>query len=143
MPLPRFHRVDFRAIPFERLMLYFGYYTLGLGLLLFFPVTLDMLRIARPAHTAWTELVAFLVMFTGLVVVWCARNIRTRAGLLYWKGILGVVLGLHLAWFGFIRYSGAMMGVFGVVDLAMGLVILRRLPTEVRLSHEQLLRDIL
>ena len=141
MPMPRLRFRDPRTIPFDRLMRGFGLYTIALGLLLFFPVTLDVLRIARPSHTAWTELSGFLVMFTGGVVLWCSRQVRARAALLYWKGLLSVAVGLHLVWFGFFEYMGAMLGVFGLADLALGVIILTRLPREAHAQPLQLLQD--
>jgi len=118
-----------------------GVYNLVFGMGLFFPALGRAVGIRQPDSVFFSELIALLVVFLGVLLILCSRNLAARASLVYWIGVLLVVAFIHQAWFGFFRAHGAMVGVSGLIDLAIGLGYLLGLPKSLGRSHSQLLCD--
>ena len=82
-------------------------------------------------------------VFYGVVLLICSARLSARASIVYWIGLLRLILFVHLGWYGFVENQGTMLGVMGVVELLIGGVYLIGLPGAVGASHRQLLRDSL
>ncbi len=119
-----------------------GWYNIVVGFALFFPVLFRSLGVRFPESVVWSELVGFLAMFLGVMLVWCARDLQARATIVYWEGWLRIVIFLHLGWFGFFGGIGALLGLIGVIDLLIGLTYILGLPGAVGKSHGTLLGDM-
>ncbi len=118
-----------------------GIYNFVAGLSLFFPALHSFLGIAVPESVVWGELIGMLVVLLGVILIVCSRNLQTRAPIVYWDGIGRIVVFVLLGWFGFFGGIGVMLGVFGLIDLAIGLVYIFGLPKTLGRGHGQLMWD--
>jgi hypothetical protein len=75
------------------------------------------------------------------MLIICSRNLRARASIVYWEGILRIGLFLLLAGYGFFGGIGIAMAFVGIVDLIIGLGYVFGLPRSLNLSAMDLLKD--
>ena len=125
----------------KKLVFWIGVYDLISGFTLFFPDLHAALGVTAPQSIVLSELVALLLMWLGLALVLCSHNLAERGAIVYWSGVFRLMFFIHLTWFGFMAGYGVMLGVFGLVDLAIGLIILVGLPRAVGRTPGQLLLD--
>ena len=102
---------------------------------------LEFLQVPAPESGVWVRLPATLVIYLGIMLVLCSRNLRWRASVLYWEGILRIAVGVLLAGYGLFGDLGIAMAVVGIVDLSIGVAYLIRLPRSLNVTHSQLLSD--
>ena len=72
--------------------------------------------------------ILLLFFYLGIVLILCSRDLRNRASLVYWEGVLRIFGFILFAGFGFLGEMGIMLGIFGIVDLIIGLVYLIGIP---------------
>ena len=118
-----------------------GIYNLLLAGAVFFPALLRMLGIRMPDSVLWTEIIAWIVAFLGVMLILCSRNLKARASIVYWGGWLRIAAAVELCWFGFLRSHGAMLGMLGLIDAAIGIVYLAGLTRMLGASHADLALD--
>jgi hypothetical protein len=118
-----------------------GAYNIVLGSGFLIPGFAGLLGLQLPEANVWLWLPAVLVIYLGLLLVLCSRNLETLGTLVYWEGVLRVVVGLMLGWFGFWTDLGIIAGLIGIVDLLIGLGYLTGLPRELNRPPSSLLLD--
>lgn len=106
-----------------------------------FPPLLRLMGITPPQSNFWLWFGAAAVIFMGVVLILSSRDLPTRGSLVYWEGIMRLVAFLLFAGFGFFGGLGFMLGVFGCVDLLIGLVYLIGLPQMLGTTPADLLLD--
>lgn len=119
-----------------------GVYNIVAGIGLFFPALFHALGVRFPVSVVWTELIGFLVVFLGLMLIWCSRDLAARGQLVYWDGVLRLVVFLHMGWFGFFGDTGPTFGAIGVIDGLIGLGYLLGLPKATGRGHASLMWDL-
>ncbi|MFQ5899039.1 MAG: hypothetical protein ACE5JN_12460 [Candidatus Methylomirabilia bacterium] len=118
-----------------------GIYNIVAAISFFFPRFLHMLRIQTPGSVFWTELIAVVVIYLGIVLILCSRKLAARASIVYWEGYTRVMAFLLMAWFGFFGGIGFLVGILGIIDLVFGLVYIFGLPSALNTTHGKLLLD--
>jgi len=125
----------------EKFVFWTGIYDLAVGIGFFIPGMAAALGIKEPESLFFSWSPALLVLYLGVLLIFCSRNLRARGTLVYWEGILRVVGFFLLAGFGFIGDLGFMLGVMGIVDLVIGIGYLVGLPRALNTTHADLLWD--
>jgi len=105
------------------------------------PWVVKMLGVPLPESYFWLWFAAALVIYLGVVLVISSRNIKTRAPVIYWEGILRLVGFVLMAGFGILGGLGIAVTVLGVVDLIIGLVYLIGLPNSMNTTPMNILLD--
>ena len=125
----------------QKFVFWTGVYNIVLGLGFLFPPLVDFLQIPAPDSGVWVRLPATMVIYLGVLLIICSRNLRARASIVYWEGILRILLFLLLAGYGFFGGLGIAMAFVGIVDLIIGLGYVFGLPRSLNVTSSQLLRD--
>jgi hypothetical protein len=118
-----------------------GVYNIVLGLGFLFPPLVDFLQVPAPESGLWVRLPATIVIFLGVMLIICSRNLRARGSIVYWEGILRIGLFLLLAGYGFFGGIGIAMAFVGIVDLIIGVGYVYGLPRSLNVSAMDLLKD--
>ncbi|MCX6001165.1 MAG: hypothetical protein NTY79_01310, partial [Chloroflexi bacterium] len=84
---------------------------------------------------------AALVIYLGIVLVISSMNMKARAPVIYWEGILRIVGFFLMAGFGLFGGLGPAVALLGVVDLVIGLVYLVGLPKALNTTAMNILLD--
>ena len=105
------------------------------------PWVVKMLGVPLPASYFWLWFAAALVIYLGIVLVISSRNMKARAPVIYWEGILRLVGFILMAGFGIFGGLGLAVTLLGVVDLVIGLVYLVGLPITLNTSAINILLD--
>jgi hypothetical protein len=99
------------------------------------------LGIKLPPSNFWLWFPAALIIFVGIVLILCSRNLSARAPIVYWEAILRIVGFLVLGGFGFFGGFGIILGILGIVDLVIGLIYFIGLPISLGTNAANLLFD--
>ncbi len=118
-----------------------GIYNIFLGLSFFIPGYFDLIGFKTPDSYYWTLNLGCFVIFIGFVLVFCSRNLETRANLVYINALLRIAGFCLLAGFGFFGDLGIVAGFAGITDLFIGLVYIFGLPASQNKGHMDLLLD--
>ena len=105
------------------------------------PWVVRMLGVPLPESYFWLWFAAVLVMYLGVLLVISSRNLKARAPVIYWEGILRLVGFLLMAGFGLFGGLGPAVVLIGVVDLIIGLVYLIGLPKALNTPAMDILLD--
>lgn len=73
-------------------------------------------------------LIAGFVLFTAIIQIFGARDLKTYGWAIFWEGILRWIAAGLLIPYGYFGHLGVMAGVLGTVDFVIGLVFLFVLP---------------
>jgi hypothetical protein len=130
-----------RRSDMKKFVYWTGVYNIVLGLGFLLPPLVDFLQVSAPESGFWVRLPAIMVIFLGILLVICSRDLRARASIVYWEGILRIVLALLLVGYGFFGGIGVAMAIVGIVDLLIGLVYVIGLPQSLQVKHAELLAD--
>lgn len=108
-------------------------------LLQFSPISV---RLFPEVHSSMLLHVFGLVaIFLGLMLIVCSRDLKHRAVLVIWEGVLRIVGGTVIVGYGVFGGHGILMTVLGIGDFAIGLVYLVCLPSHLKISFFDLLLD--
>lgn len=118
-----------------------GIYNIVVGISFLFPKLVRLLGVKLPESNFWVWIVAAAVIYLGIVLVLCSRNLAARASLVCWEGLLRIVAFFLCAGFGFLGGLGIVLGVLGVIDLLIGLGYLLGLPKALTTTVADLLLD--
>jgi len=118
-----------------------GVYNIIVGLGFLFPGFVNLLGVKLPMSNFWLWFPAVTVIYLGIILILCSRNLTARASLVYWEGILRIAGFLLLAGFGFWGGFGIIIGALGIVDLLIGLVYLIGLPKALNNTAANVLLD--
>ena len=118
-----------------------GMYNLVLGCALFFPVLLRSWGVRLPDPVPWTELLACGALYFGVLLILCGRNLAARGPLVWWAGVLRLMIGALLAWCAAALQAGAVVGAAGALEILMGAVYLAALPKHLHRTHADLALD--
>ncbi len=105
------------------------------------PWVVKMLGVPLPESYFWLWFAAALVIYLGVVLVIASRNMKARAPLIYWEGILRVVGFVLMAGFGLFGGLGLAVTLLGAMDLIIGLVYLVGLPKALNTTPLNILLD--
>jgi hypothetical protein len=125
----------------QKFVFWTGVYNIFLGLGFLFPPLVNFLQVPAPESGVWVRLPATIVIYLGVLLIICSRNLRARASIVYWEGILRIGLFLLLAGYGFFGGLGIAMAFVGIVDLVIGLGYVFGLPRSLNVSATDLLKD--
>ena len=89
----------------------------------------------------WAWLIAGFLGYTGVVRIYCSRDLSRGATLVYWEALLRFIAALILVPAGLLSDIGLIAAVLGLGDVAIGLVYVFGLTRELDASHEDLLLD--
>lgn len=118
-----------------------GVYNIVGGATFLVPGLPRLLGVKVPESNFWIWGTALLIVYLGITLILCSRDLVGRASLVMWEGIWRIIFFLLFAGFGFFGGLGAILGVLGIVDLLIGLVYLTRLPKELGTTLTGLLLD--
>ncbi len=118
-----------------------GAYNIVLGLGFLCPPLINFLQVPAPDSGVWVRLPATMVIYLGILLIICSRDLRVRASIVYWEGILRILIFFLLAGYGFFGGLGIAMAFVGIVDLIIGLGYVIGLPRALNTTASQLLRD--
>jgi hypothetical protein len=125
----------------KKFVFWTGVYNIALGLGFLFPPLVGFLQVSAPESGFWVRLPATIVIYLGVLLIICSRNLRARASIVFWEGILRIVLFLLLAGYGFFGGIGISMAFVGIVDLIIGLGYVIGLPRSLNMNATDLLMD--
>lgn len=128
------------SVPMSTFVFWTGVYNGALaGVLVLPPVYRALgLNICSPV---WACLIAGFLAFTSVALLWSARDLPSRASLVYWEALLRYAAALILIPAGLFGDIGTIAALLGLGDLAIGLIYMFGLPRECGRSHADLLRD--
>jgi len=129
------------VVQMERFVRASGIYTIIIGLGFTSPRFLRLFGLSRPDAGLWWGLLAALMVYIGIVLILCSRDLEERASLICWNAVLRIIAFLLLAGFGFWGGFGAMMGVLGIIELAIAVVYLVGVPKALGVPLTDLLLD--
>jgi len=112
----------------QKFIFWTGVYDIIVGIGLSFPWFTTLLRIKLPNSNFWLWFAAAVVIYVGISLIFCSRNLQSRAPLVLWCGIIKILAFFLLVGFGFWGGLGLMAGVFGIIDLITALVYLIGFP---------------
>jgi len=125
----------------KKFVFWTGIYNVVAGISFLFPGIASLLGVKLPESNFWVWFAAAAVIYLGIALVLCSRNLAARASLVYWEGILRVAAFFLFGGFGFLGDLGIGIGVLGIVDLLIGLVYLIGLPKALNTTAANLLLD--
>lgn len=125
----------------QKFVFWTGVYNIVAGVTLLFPGLPVFIGVRLPENIFWLWLPVSLVIYLGVMLILCSRDLQARACLVYWEGILRIVAFVLLAYFGFIKDSGIMLGIIGAGDLVIGLIYLFGLTKTLQLTHLSIMLD--
>jgi hypothetical protein len=125
----------------KKFVFWTGVYNIVLGLGFLVPPLVDLLQVPAPEAGFWVRLPATIVIYLGVLLVICSRKLRERASIVFWEGILRIVLFFLLAGYGFFGGIGIAIALVGILDLAIGLVYIFGLPRSLDVKPGDLLMD--
>ena len=130
-----------RRSDMKKFVFWTGVYNIVLGLGFLLPPLVNFLQVPAPESGFWVRLPAIMVIYLGILLVICSRNLQARASIIYWEGILRIVLALLLIGYGFFGGIGVSMALVCIVDLLIGLVYVFGLPQSLNVKAGELLTD--
>lgn len=125
----------------QKFVFWTGVYNLIVGSVFLIPGSTNIFGIQAPEVALWLWLPAILVIYLGILLIFCSRRLPERASLVFWEGITRIAVFLPLAWFGFFTDLGFMVGIIGVIDLLIGLAYIIGLPRALHVPAKDLLLD--
>ncbi len=125
----------------QKFVFWTGVYNIIIGGSFLIPGLTNLLNIQAPQVALWLYLPAILVIYLGILLIFCSRRLPERASLVFWEGIARIAVFVPLAWFGFFTDLGFMVGVIGVIDLLIGLGYIIGLPRALHVPARSLLLD--
>lgn len=125
----------------KKFVFWAGIYNIVGGSGFFFPGIGRLLGFQLPKSNFWLWFWAIALLYGGIVLILCSRNLTARASLVFWQGIMNILGFFLLAGFGFLGGWGILPGVFGIVALLIGLVYLIGLPKTLNTTAANLLLD--
>lgn len=125
----------------QKFVFWTGVYNLIVGSVFLIPGSTNLVGIQAPEVMLWLWLPAILVIYLGILLIFCSRRLPERASLVFWEGIARIAVFVPLAWFGFFTDLGFMVGVIGVIDLLIGLGYILGLPRALHIPAIDLLLD--
>lgn len=127
----------------QRFIYWTGVYNIVLGLGFLFPPLVNLLQVPAPESWFWGRLPATMVIYLGVLLIISSRNLRARASIVHWEGILRIGGFLLLAGYGFFGGLGIAIALVGIIDLIIGLGYLFGLPRSLNVTASDLLLDSL
>jgi hypothetical protein len=82
-----------------------------------------------------------MAVFIGVMLFLCSRDLKRRAPLVMWEGVLRLGGFSVMAGYGVWGGGGSMMIAAGLFDLVIGLIYLTRLPAYLGRSASEILLD--
>lgn len=138
------HRGDLcpqeKKMNMQKFVFWSGVYTISLGVSFFIPGYLEFFGFKTP-ELYWTLNTGCFVTFVGVILIYCSRNLKERAGIVYANSVLRILGFFMLAGFGLFGELGKIAVLAGITDLAIGLTYLFGLPGAQKKSHSDLLFD--
>jgi hypothetical protein len=125
----------------KKFVFWTGVYNIVGGMTFFVPGAVAFPEGKFPEPNVWFWTTAAAIVYLGLALVICSRNLPARAPLVYWDGILRVVGFFFFAGFGFLGGLGVQLVIIGVVDLLIGVAYLVGLPKALNTTAVSLLLD--
>ena len=110
------------------------------GIALQFSWVSERLMPAEPAGMV-LHLFGAMAVFLGVMLFVCARDLRARAAIVAWEGVLRIFGGAIMLYYGVFGGAGLVAVLGGVFDGAVGLVYLIGLPRHLNLPLANLLLD--
>lgn len=125
----------------KKFIFWAGIYNIAGGIGFLFPCIGRLLGFQLPESIFWLWFWAVALLYAGIALIICSRNLTARAPLVYWQGIMNIIGFFMLAGFGFLGDFGILPGVFGIIALLIGLVYLIGLPKTLNATAADLLLD--
>jgi hypothetical protein len=125
----------------KKFVFWTGVYNIVFGFGFLLPPMIDILQVPAPNARVWVQLPAIIVIYLGILLLLCSKNLRPRASIVYWEGILRIILFFLLAGYGLFGGLGIAMVIVGIGDLVIGLVFVFGLPRSLGVTAGQLITD--
>ena len=124
----------------RRFVFWTGVYNVLSGITFIVPGSLKLLGINLPGP-GWPQIVGVLVVYLGIVLIICSRDLSARAPLVCWEGVARIMVFLLAVGYALFRDAGVVLALIGVLELLIGLFYLIGLPRTLRTSLADLLLD--
>ena len=118
-----------------------GVYNVLVGISFLIPGLPSLFGIQTPTSDFWVWLPSFFVIYFGILLIICSRNLSARGTLVIWEGILRIIVFVLTLYFGFLGDVGIMLGFLGIVDLIIALAYFIGLPKMLDTSLSNLIFD--
>lgn len=115
-----------------------GVVNFSFGLAFMFPSIASSIGSTAP-HTLWAQLMGVILVFLGIIVMFCAQDLQRYAPIICWEAGLRIAGFLVMTWHGIIGDAGLSVFYSGVLDGFVGIVYLIGVPRAVGLSLRQLM----
>ena len=97
--------------------------------------------VSAPESGIWVQLPATIVIYLGIMLILCSRNLRSRASIVCWEGILRIAIFFLLIGYVIFGELAISMALIGAVDLFIGLIYIIGLFRSLEVKAAQLLAD--
>lgn len=125
----------------KKFVFFTGIYNVMMGVSFFIPGYMELLGFNLPESGYWSFNLGFFVMFVGFLLIFCSRDLESRASIVYLNSFLRLTGFFLLAGYGFFGNLGIVAGLAGILDLIIGVVFFLGLPASQKKSHMDMLLD--
>lgn len=94
-----------------------------------------------PESPFWLMFPAIFIFFIGIILVYCSRDLKHRATIVFWDGMSRVASFLIILWFSLFPGMGFDMVLAASVELAIAIVYFAGLPRVLGRSFMDILLD--
>jgi hypothetical protein len=98
------------------------------GIIFIMPGTLQMSGLQIPENHFWLLFPAIFIFFLGIILMYCARDLQSRAPIVFWDGMSRVAAFFVFSWFGLFAGMGINMVLLAVPDLIIAIIYFVGIP---------------
>ena len=77
-----------------------------LGILFTMPCVIKQAGVQPPENPFWLMFPAIFLFFLGFILIYCSRDLKNRATIVFWDGLSRVAAFLGVSWFGLFAGMG-------------------------------------
>lgn len=118
-----------------------GIFNVILGILFTMPCVIKQAGVQPPDNPFWLMFPAIFLFFLGFILIYCSRDLKNRATIVFWDGLSRVAAFLGVSWFGLFAGMGYFIVLAASADLVIALVYFIGLPRILGRSFMSILLD--
>ena len=112
-----------------------------LGILFTMPCVIRQAGVQPPDNPFWLMFPAIFLFFLGFILIYCSRDLKNRATIVFWDGLSRVAAFLGCSWFGLFAGMGFDLVLAASADLVIAIVYFIGLPRVLGRSFTSILLD--
>jgi hypothetical protein len=98
------------------------------GIIFIIPGTLQLTGLQIPENHFWLIFPAIFIFFLGIILIYCSRDLQSRATIVFWDGLSRVAAFFVFLWFGLFADMSINMVLMAVPDLIIAIIYFVGIP---------------